>query len=192
MNSPARFRNAVSALLFFLTLTNGQLSSCPQPKLLYTPPHILPGFSLTKLADNFTHPRQIVVDGNDNLILSSLGDGIIGLRTVYDAAGCPSLRERKVLVPDNGLNFTHSVVLSADDSTLFASTPDVALAWNYDAANLQVNGPAQVIVKGMAMKDSLSITRAMAVPSQYPDLLLVFRGAANDFDYSTTQLTSGR
>ncbi|KAF3923814.1 hypothetical protein ABW21_db0201301 [Orbilia brochopaga] len=185
------------ALLPVILLTlagqaNAQLSSCPQPALRYLPPRILPGFSLTKIAENLTHPRQIVIDRRQQIVLSSLGDGLIGFKTEYDANGCPSATSRKVLVPDNGLNFTHAVLFSSDYKTLYASTPDLALSWSYDSRLFQVKGEAKVLVKGMALKNPLAITRVMAIPKQYPNLLLVFRSAEGDDDVAASLISTGR
>ena len=189
------FSKTLSFIILSLTyfdLVSTQLSSCPQPAFTYKPPHILPGFLLTKIADGFAHPRQIIVDRDNNLILSSLGDGIVGLKVSYDGTGCPSVTQKKILVPDSGQNFTHSVVLSEDGRTLFASTPSFAYAYEYDANSMAVGEP-KTIVKGMFISPkSLSITRAMAIPRQYPNLLMVFRGEDNDTDYSVLQPSSGR
>ena len=180
------------AALTSLNAVYGQLSSCPQPAFDYLAPHILPGFSLTKLADGLKHPRQVVVDQAKNLVISSLGDGIVGMKVAYDGAGCPSVTEKKVLVADDGRNFTHSVVLSENGKTLFASTPDYAYAFEYDAGSLSINGEPKTIVKGMANSPkSMSITRAMAVPKEFPHLLMVFRGEDNDTDYRSAEVSGG-
>ncbi|KAF3918202.1 hypothetical protein ABW20_dc0106087 [Dactylellina cionopaga] len=183
----------VPVLLGFLPFpTYSQISSCPQPKFRYTPPRILPGFSLTKIAENFTHPRQLVIDRRGQLVVASLGDGIIGLKTAYDSNGCPSATSRKTLVPDNGLNFTHAVLFSHDYKTLYASTPDLAMSWEYDSRLFQVTGGPKVLVKGMALKNPLAITRAMAIPKKYPNLLLVFRSSEGDNDTDASMISTGR
>ncbi|KAF3921770.1 hypothetical protein AA313_de0201245 [Arthrobotrys entomopaga] len=169
-----------------------QLSSCPQPKFTYTPPQILPGFSLTKLADNFTHPRQVIIDRRGQLVISSLGEGLVGLKTSYDSKGCPSVGSKKILVPDNGLNFTHAVLFSSDYKTLYASTPDLAMSWEYDSRLFEVKGEPKVLVKGMALANPLAITRAMGIPKKYPNTLLVFRSAEGDDDTAASMISTGR
>ena len=192
MMAPSKMYIALFAALASLNTVYGQLSSCPQPAFSYLPPHILPGFSLTKLADGLAHPRQVVVDKAKNLVISSLGDGIVGMKVAYDGAGCPSVTEKKVLVADNGQNFTHAVVLSKDGKTLFASTPNFAYAYEYDASSLSIKGGPRTIVKGLANSPkSMSITRAMELPKEYPHLLMVFRGGENDTDYRAAEISSG-
>ncbi|KAJ6261644.1 hypothetical protein Dda_2442 [Drechslerella dactyloides] len=181
-----------TSILGLVGLGESQLSSCPQPGFRYLPPRILPGFSLTKIAENLTHPRQIIVDRREQLVVSSLGEGLIGFKTTYDSNGCPSATNRKVLVPDNGLNFTHAVLFSSDYKTLYASTPDVALSWEYDSRLFEVRGEAKVLVKGMALKNPLAITRAMAIPRKYPNLLLVFRSSEGDNDVAASMVSTGR
>ena len=170
----------------------GQFSSCPQPKSNVISLHISPGYALTKLVDGLEHPRQLVTDAANNLVVSSLGDGIIGLKIAYDGAGCPSVAEKKVLVPDNGQNFTHAVLLSPDGKTLFASTPEFVFAWDYDAHKVAVTGMAKTIVKGMFISaTTLSITRALAIPKEHPGKLMAFRGSEDDKDYSGADPTKG-
>ncbi|KAK6523074.1 hypothetical protein TWF281_002497 [Arthrobotrys megalospora] len=169
-----------------------QLSSCPQPELRYTPPRILPGFSLTKIADGFAHPRQIAIDRRGQLVVASLGDGLVGLKTAYDANGCPSATTKRVIVPDDGMNFTHSVLFSRDYKRLYASTPDLALSWEYDSRLFKVKGTGKVLIKGMALKNPLAITRAMAIPKRYPNLLLVFRSSEGDNDTAASAISTGR
>ena len=183
----------LAAALTSFSLVQGQLSKCPQPALNYTAPHILPGFSLTKLTDGLKHPRQVVVDHDHNLIVSSLGDGIVAMGVSYDQSGCPAVKERKVLVPDNGQNFTHSVVLSVDAKTLFASTPNYVFAYGYDSATMAVTSGLKTIIKDMAVPEpNLSITRAMAIPSEFPQQLMVYRGEQNDTSYKAiTQDSNG-
>ena len=188
----AKMQALLLAALSSLSLVSAQLSSCPQPAFTYLAPHILPGFSLTKLADGLKHPRQVVVDSAKNLIISSLGDGIVAMKVAYDGAGCPSVSDQKVLVADNGQNFTHSVVLSPDGKTLFASTPNFAYAYDYDAGSMSVTSGPKTIVKDMFISPtSMSITRAMAIPKEYPNLLMVFRGENNDTDYNTLDPSKG-
>ncbi|KAK6525350.1 hypothetical protein TWF694_005489 [Orbilia ellipsospora] len=187
-----------SVVLFSICLgilpefTRAQLSSCPQPKFTYKPPQILPGFSLTKLADNFTHPRQLVIDRRGHLVISSLGQGLVGLKTSYDSNGCPSTTSKKILVPDNGLNFTHAVLFSSDYKTLYASTPDLAMSWEYDSRLFEVKGEAKILVKGMALANPLAITRAMGIPKNYPNTLLVFRSSEGDDDTAASKISTGR
>src|SRR5438105_1992306 len=57
---------------------------------------------------------------------------------------------------------------------------------------MEVKGDLKVLVHGMALPGSFSITRAMAVPKEDPDTLLVFRGSYLDNDFAAGQLTSGR
>ena len=189
------FSNMLGVLcvaLCSIGLVKGQLSSCPQPAFEYLPPHILPGFALTKLADGLKHPRQLVVDKAKNLVIASLGDGIVAMKVAYDSAGCPSVGKPKVVVPDNGQNFTHAVLLSEDGKTLFASTPSFAFAWDYDASSMSVTSKPKTIVKNMFISPkSMSVTRAMAIPKEYPHLLMVFRGEDNDTDYRTAETASG-
>ncbi|RVD87162.1 uncharacterized protein DFL_005403 [Arthrobotrys flagrans] len=150
------------------------------------------GFSLTKIADGFAHPRQIAIDKRGQLIVASLGDGLVGLKTAYDSSGCPSATSKKVIVPDQGFNFTHSVLFSSGYKTLYASTPDVALSWEYDSRLFKVNGPAKVLVKGMALRNPLAITRAMAIPKRYPNLLMIFRSSEGDNDTAASMVSTGR
>ncbi|KAK6331263.1 hypothetical protein TWF696_003323 [Orbilia brochopaga] len=189
----AALQSSIVALLALAGLgVDAQLSSCPQPELRYLAPRILPGFSLTKIAENLTHPRQIVIDRRQQIVVSSLGEGLIGFKTDYDSNGCPSATSRKVLVPDDGLNFTHAVLFSSDYKTLYASTPDLALSWGYDSRRFEVKGEAKVLVKGMALKNPLAITRVMAIPKRYPNLLLVFRSSEGDDDVAASRISTGR
>jgi len=190
------FSTCFLALSVLITNVHGQLSHCPQPELGYTPPVVLPGYSLTKLVGNLSHPRQIITDNNHNLLVSSFGQGILGFTPTFDSNNCPSVTAQKLLIPDDGMNFTHALVLSNDGKTLFASTPDVVLAWEYDAQGMRATSKEKVVVHGMLLPSSLSQTRTMAIPKEYPNILLVFRGELGDvtksLDYGAADAANGR
>lgn len=186
---------SISAVFIVLSLLtsniNAKLSSCPQPAIDYTPPNVLPGYSITKVAGNLTHPRQIISDNQHNLLVSSLGQGILGFVPTFDDDNCPTVTGPKVIVPDNGMNFSHSLVLSREQTKLYASTPDLVLGWDYDVDGNKVCSEEKVVVYGMVLPGSISITRAMAIPREYPNILLVFRGEYSDFTYESADVSSG-
>lgn len=99
----------VLSLLALAAVSAAQLSACPQPNISYEAPLVADGFELTKLVDGLKHPRQVVIDSNHNLLVSSLGDGLIAYPLSESNSSCISAGAQKVMVPDKGRNFTHAV-----------------------------------------------------------------------------------
>ncbi|EPS40349.1 hypothetical protein H072_5850 [Dactylellina haptotyla CBS 200.50] len=66
------------------------------------------------------------------------------------------------------------------------------MSWDYDSRKFEVKGEPKILVKGMALTNPLAITRAMAIPQKYPNLLMVFRSSEGDNDTDASSISTGR
>ena len=79
-------------------------------------------------------------------------------------------------------------MLTQDGKTLYASTPDVAYSWSYDAKNGSV-GSSDTVIENMSGTDHT--TRTLYFSEKYPEVLLVSRGSQSNVDNGSKNLQSG-
>jgi len=85
---------------------------------------------------------------------------------------------------------THGIALSADGKTLYASSAEAVFAWSYDSAAGTVGSDRATIVNNMTNADHIS--RTLLISPSRPNMLIVSRGSAENIDYGTRELASGR
>ena len=72
---------------------------------------------------------------------------------------------------------------------LFASTPEAAYSWSYDAAQSAVSESNQTLVTNMNTDDHT--TRTLLLPNKAEDMLVISRGSTSNVDAEAEMLSSG-
>jgi glucose/arabinose dehydrogenase len=158
--------------------------SCSGIPALAFPVNTAKGWKATKVAGGLTQPRGLIFDTAGNLLVVQNGLGISAHKIGSD--GCFALS--KTLITQRNLN--HGIVLSNDGKTLFASSATSVFAWSYDAATMTVSGDSRTVISGMDSRGH--VTRTLAIPPKYPNLLIVSHGSNDNFDYGSADIKTGR
>jgi glucose/arabinose dehydrogenase len=82
----------------------------------------------------------------------------------------------------------HGIELSEDGKTLYASTSNQVLSWDYDAAAASLSNK-RVLIQNMSNADH--VTRTLLLSRKQPGLLLVSRGSGENMDDTALQMSSG-
>ncbi|KAH7385849.1 soluble quino protein glucose/sorbosone dehydrogenase [Pyrenochaeta sp. MPI-SDFR-AT-0127] len=160
---------------------------CPSLTASYPTPSVASGYEARLVAQNLNKPRGIIFDNNNNLLVVEREVGITAFK-VEGAGSCVTLKDKKVLVGDGTLN--HGIELSEDGKTLYASSRDSVLKYNFDSDKLSVNGNGQVIVTGMTTDGQ--VTRTLLLSRKSKNKLLVSRGSDENIDLSAVDVNSGQ
>ncbi|KAH7096097.1 soluble quino protein glucose dehydrogenase [Auriculariales sp. MPI-PUGE-AT-0066] len=141
------------------------------------------GWQAHGFASNLTTPRHLTFDNAGNLLVVESGKGVTAFKLNPDG----SAASQSTLLSLTSLNT--GIALSADGTTLFASSSNYTWSWTYNAATFTLSNQ-KVIVRGMDNADHVS--RTLLRSTKYPDLLLVSRGSNDNLDYDTVNISSGR
>ncbi|KAL8799369.1 MAG: hypothetical protein Q9182_005941 [Xanthomendoza sp. 2 TL-2023] len=139
------------------------------------------------VATGLTKPRSIAFDPAGNLMVVESGVGITNL-AFQDAGGtCLSVKSRKAVIQDRTLN--HGLALAQDGKKLYASSPEAAFSWSYDAAQSAVSEAKQTLVTNMNTEDHT--TRTLLLSQKANGTLVISRGSTSNIDLETIKLSSG-
>ncbi len=158
--------------------------SCPDVAKLAFPVNTAKGWRATKVAGGLTQPRGLIFDTSGNLLVVQNGLGITAHRVAPN--GC--LGSSKTLIAQRNIN--HGIALSHDGKTLYASSATSVFSWTYDADTMSVSGNSTTILTGMDSRGH--VTRTLAIPPKYPNLLVVSHGSNDNFDYGSADMKTGR
>ena len=89
--------------------------------------------------------------------------------------------------PTSQLN--HGLAISADSSTVYASSADKVFSWPYDARSATLGPSNRTLVANMSAPDNS--TRTLLLSQKQPGTLLVSRGSELDTDLTARSLASG-
>ncbi|KAL8818913.1 MAG: hypothetical protein Q9223_002553 [Gallowayella weberi] len=139
------------------------------------------------VATGLTKPRSIAFDSAGNLMVVESGVGITNL-ALQDAGGtCLSVKSRQAVIEDRDVSILQS--LSPDGKKLYASTPEAAFSWSYDAARSAVSESKQTLVTNMNTEDHT--TRTLLLSQKANGTLVISRGSTSNIDLETIKLSSG-
>ncbi|KAI4171038.1 MAG: hypothetical protein LQ343_004575 [Gyalolechia ehrenbergii] len=150
-------------------------------------PSVASGYRMALIATGLTKPRSIAFDTAGNLMVVESGVGITNLILQDDGGTCVSVKDRKVVIDNNALN--HGIALSQDGKVLFASTPEAAYSWAYDAAESAVSENNQTLITNMNTDDHT--TRTLLLSQKVDGMLVVSRGSTSNVDREAELLSSG-
>lgn len=139
------------------------------------------------VATGLTKPRSIAFDAAGNLMVVESGSGITNLVLQDDGGTCITVKDRKVVVDNGALN--HGLALSHDGNVLFASTPEAAYSWSYNAEESKVSEKNQTLITNMNTDDHT--TRTLLLSQKVDGMLVVSRGSTSNVDGEAALLSSG-
>ncbi|KAI1101685.1 hypothetical protein F4804DRAFT_343800 [Jackrogersella minutella] len=176
------FFTIAAAALFF---TNGFAipSSCPGIAPPRYPYKLAKDWKATKVANNLSSPRGIVVDSKSRLLIVQKGVGIS--QHNLDKDGC--ITSSRILISMSALN--HGIYFGIDGRTLYASSEAAVFRWAYDPQSGNTTGSPATIVSGMAGQDHIS--RTLIIPPHRPNLLVVSHGSNSNLDAAAIDPASG-
>jgi glucose/arabinose dehydrogenase len=160
-------------------------ASCNGVANLAFPLRTAKGWRATKVAGGLTQPRGLAFDSAGNLLVVQNGLGITAHRILRN--GCLEPLSKTVIAQRN---LNHGIVFSQDGKILYASSATSVFAWTYDVSTMSVSGNATTIVTGMDSKGH--VTRSLAIPPRYPDLLLISHGSNDNIDFGSIDIGIGR
>ncbi|KAL8719371.1 MAG: hypothetical protein Q9225_003628 [Loekoesia sp. 1 TL-2023] len=131
------------------------------------------------------------------------GAGISNLVLQDNGGTCLSVRDRKVVIENSGvrtynpssdfisyhIQLNHGLALSQDGKVLFASTPEAAYSWSYDASQSAASETNQTLVTNMNTNDHT--TRTLLISQKVDGMLVVNRGSTSNVDTEAAMLSSG-
>lgn len=79
--------------------------------------------------------------------------------------------------------------MSQDGRTIYASSPEAAYSWSYDAAQSAVGQSKQTLVTNMNTEDHT--TRTLLLSQKANGTLVISRGSTSNIDLETIRLSSG-
>ncbi|KAF1993762.1 iron reductase domain protein [Amniculicola lignicola CBS 123094] len=159
-------------------------SSCSGVSALNFPVLTANGWKAVKVAGGLEQPRGLTFDTAGNLLVVQNGLGITAHTIGPD--GCFS--SSKTILTQRNLN--HGIILSQDGKTLYASSATSVYAWDYNAATMTVSATSRTLINGMDSRGH--VTRTLAIPPKYPNLLIVSHGSNDNFDYDSGNIKTGR
>jgi glucose/arabinose dehydrogenase len=181
---PTTMRTSMATSVSPEPTQTGVPTFCPDVAKLAFPVNTAKGWRATKVAGGLTQPRGLIFDTSGNLLVVQNGMGI----TAHKVAPNGCLSSSKIVIAQRNLN--HGIVLSHNGKTLYASSATSVFSWSYDTATMSVSGNATTIVTGMY--NGGHVTRTLAIPPKYPNLLLVSHGSNDNFDYGSADIATGR
>lgn len=189
---PFSLPTALVALFGYATFSTAQSTTSAAgacPTVLtpsYDPPVVGSGWTAQLIATGLNEPRSIVFDQNGALLVVQQGSGIVRMTLTDNGGTCLAVNETSTVVENSDLN--HSVQLSDDGRTLYASTSNEVYRWPYDAAAGTV-GDSETLVTNMS--NSGHVSRTLLLSRKADNTLLVSRGSAENMDFGAAQLDSG-
>lgn len=150
-------------------------------------PSVASGYVVRLVANNLTLPRGIKFDTQGNLLVVEQGVGITALTIVDAGKDCLSVGSRKEVVNEATLN--HGIDISADGSTLYASSGDTLWSWGYSPSTQNTTSAARPVVTGMSGSDHTS--RTLLLSKKAPGLMLINRGSNSNLDTDAADITTG-
>ncbi|KAH7328192.1 NHL repeat-containing protein [Stachybotrys elegans] len=147
-----------------------------------------PGVGFKLLKNDLRRPRQVIVDSQDNLLVLAQGAGEVWRFVLDDQEGLDVCIDSLSVILSNP-DLTHSLALSADGQTLFASSSEDVYVYPYDPET-GITGDPTVIITGMSDYGDHP-TRTILVPKQNPDLLIVAQGSKANLDEDAINIDSG-
>ncbi|KAK3384363.1 hypothetical protein B0T24DRAFT_517524 [Lasiosphaeria ovina] len=160
-----------------ISLSGAAPSDCPNVPSSNGAPVVATGFSAQLVATGLSGPRGLVLDSKGALLVVEQGKGIKRLTLSDNGGSCLTVAQTTTLVQNTDL--THSIEVSQDGKTLFASTSDEVFSWAYDVDTASVSNQ-RTIIKNMTNSDHIS--RTLLLSRKQPDLLLVSRGSGENID----------
>ncbi|KND86449.1 hypothetical protein TOPH_08923 [Tolypocladium ophioglossoides CBS 100239] len=164
-------------------------ASCPNTlQVAYGPPVAAKGWQYRLAATGFRKPRGIAFDSAGGLLVVDSGVGVFRVALEQDkgqtcvVTGAP----RKII---NSTELNHGLALSADGSTLYASSSSRVFAWAYDAKAGAVGDANRTVVANMSSTDKT--TRTLLASRRQPGVLVVSRGTVDDGDAAAGNKASG-
>ncbi|KAF1989445.1 soluble quino protein glucose dehydrogenase [Aulographum hederae CBS 113979] len=169
-------------------LATAQSSSCSAPTASYAAPSLASGYEAHLVATGLTRPRGIRFDAEGNLLVVQQRVGIVGLTFTEGGCGAPvEVADVKVVVDDGDLN--HGIEMSPDGRTLYASSADALMSWDYDASSMSTTSDPQTLVSNMTNTDHT--TRTLLLSKKAPGMMLISRGSTENVDPLASDVTSG-
>ena len=181
---PTTLSTSVIATTSPAPVQTGMPVTCSGVPGFHSPVRTAAGWRAVKVAGGLTQPRGVAFDTAGNLLVIQNGLGITAHKIGHD--GC--LTSSKTIISARNLN--HGIAISKDGKTLFASSATTVFAWDYDSATLTVGATSRSVVIGMDNRGH--VTRTLAFPPKYPNLLIVSHGSNDNFDYEAGDIRTGR
>jgi len=178
----------ILTLCSILYSTTSAASCSNTKKVDYPAPQVADGWSYRLVADGLKNPRGIAFDKDGGLIVVDRGTGLVHLKLKDDGGTCVSVEDQRTILEDDNLN--HGLAISSDGKTVYASDPDKAYSWDYDASkpSLSENSRRTLVTN---MTNSGHSTRTLHLSSSKPGILLVSRGSQGNNDSEALELSSG-
>lgn len=174
----------------------------------YPAPSVAAGYEVRLVAQKLTAPRGIIFDTAGNLLVVQQGKGVaslafsdsvggtcVGSATYKDVILDSTVSKWSISLDQLRLSSTHSdqlnhgIELSPDGKTLYASSPEAAYSWSYDAATKSNTSAPTVLVAGMTTEDHT--TRTLLLSRKVNGMLLISRGSTSNLDLLAEDVTSG-
>ncbi|KAK0743383.1 hypothetical protein B0T18DRAFT_430670 [Schizothecium vesticola] len=148
----------------------------------YPAPAVHPDFSARLVVGGLTKPRGIILDKAKNLLVVEAKIGIKRISFASDnGLTCLAVGDVKTLL-------THSIEISSDGKTLYASSADKVFSWSYDAAAGTLTNQRTLIVN---MNSFDHVTRTLLLSRKQPEMLLISRGSGENLDRRAADETTG-
>ncbi|KAF2733206.1 soluble quino protein glucose dehydrogenase [Polyplosphaeria fusca] len=174
-------------LLTFAALQARALAqSCPSLTASYPAPSVASGYEARLVAQGLEKPRGLLFDNKGNLLVIERGVGISSFNVKEDGS-CVTLDNKKTVVGDRTLN--HGIEISDDSKSLYASSTESVLKYEYDPSKQTIKGQGQIIINGMTTDDT--ITRTLLFSRKSKNKLLVSRGSDENIDLSAVDVNGG-
>lgn len=173
------------ATLMMVVHVQADCSNALKPS--YPAPIMADGYQAQLVYDKFSYPRDIIFDSAGALLVVDYGMGVFALTLDEDSDDCISVKDFKTVVKDNSLE--HGVELSPDGTTLYASSSDSVLSWDYSAKMQKTTSDSTTLVTNM--KNSDHSTRTLLLSQKVPGLMVVSRGSASNKDPESKDIKSG-
>ncbi|RPA85820.1 soluble quino protein glucose dehydrogenase [Ascobolus immersus RN42] len=162
------------SFLAIAALTPSALAACGV-SWNHTAPDIDDDWTVYPIAvNNFTFPRHIITDKDDNLLLIDRGVGVVQVK-LKENGDCVEVDSIKTILEKTDLN--HGIALSGDGKQLFASTPKDVFVWDYDGESLKEQ---RNIVTNMD-RTGFS-TKTLYIPESDDNYLIVSAGSMENND----------
>ncbi|KAJ0107510.1 hypothetical protein J7T55_007699 [Diaporthe amygdali] len=166
-------------------LSKRQCSGGLQPS--YPAPNVASGWTAQLVANGITRARGLTIDSSGALLVAQSYSGVTRL-TFTESGNCLSLASKTTVVSKNDL--THGIALSANGTTLYASSAEAVFAWPYNPTTGTSTGAISTIINNMNNADHIS--RTLTMSKKQPSQLIVSRGSNENVDAGTKDITSGR
>ncbi|KAK4547346.1 hypothetical protein LTR36_001002 [Oleoguttula mirabilis] len=179
-----------ASVLFNVAATQSSVASASCSSTLtasHAAPSVADGYVARLVANNLTTPRGIKFDSQGVLLVVEQNSGITALTFKDDGQDCLSLATRRTVINDTSLN--HGIEISANGTTLYASSPEAVYSWDYSPMNQTNTSAPQTLIANMTTSDHT--TRTLLLSQHAPGLLVVTRGSTSNLDAEAEDLGTG-